>query len=627
MKNRRPLKDTVLLPGRAFALAPPLTNPGPTIDAPMDQSGERPTLAGLQAAELERSVGRYTYATKLGEGGMAEVHLCEDQRIRRQVAMKVMRRDRAKDAGARARFLREVSAQGQLEHPAIVPVYDAATDADGAPYFTMRRVRGPTLEEVLEGLRTASEKHEREYSRHRLLSAFGSVCLAVHYAHENGVVHCDLKPANVMLGSYGEVYVLDWGLAMRVGDTTDPNWVSGTPGFMAPEQIRGETPAPSADVYALGSILYEVLTLEPMFETDGALALFRKTLHGAVPRPSVRAPQRDVPPELEAIWERATALDPADRYPSVRALYDDLERYLAGDRDLALRRAMSCEHTATAAAIIERLRTGGAGEAGLRSDALRAVGQALAFDPDNSDAVRLLAHLLTEPPRDMPREATDEMNAAERASERVRSRAGAIGFLAIVPLVPIMLWLGVRNMPVFALVVTAWLAAAAFQIVNARRPRPDGHAPIALPLVAAFAIAGSSALMGPLVFTPTLATVFTLGFTLAMHPRWRFIPLAAGCLSIVVPQALQWAHVMPRSYVYENGTALILPFMTNLSENGGVVFMFMNLTCVAVAFYFGARVQANLRDMQRRVYVNAWQLRQLLPTPARPASTPPAANA
>ena len=133
MNQRRLLKDTVLLPGRAFALAAGSTGSGPTRDAPVDQSGVRPALSSLDAAELERSTGRYTYATKLGEGGMAEVHLCEDQRIRRQVAMKVMRKDRAQDAGARARFLREVSAQGQLEHPAIVPVYDAATDADGAP--------------------------------------------------------------------------------------------------------------------------------------------------------------------------------------------------------------------------------------------------------------------------------------------------------------------------------------------------------------------------------------------------------------------------------------------------------------------------------------------------------------
>jgi serine/threonine-protein kinase len=444
----------------------------------------------------------------------------------------------------------------------------------------------------------------------------------VHYAHENGVVHCDLKPSNIMLGAYGEVYVLDWGLAARAGDPPDPNSVSGTPGFMAPEQIRGDAPAAGVDIYALGAILYELLTLEAMLDGANPLVLFRNALHGNVVSPSVRTPKRDIPPELEVIWAKASALDPLDRYSSVRDLYDDLERYLAGDRDLVLRRAMSRQHAEAAAATIAHLHTDGADEAALRSDAMRAVGQALAFDPGNSDAVGLLARLLAEPPGKMPKDAMEEIHAAERAQERVRSRVGAMGFLAWIPFIPLFLWLGLRNVPAFLAVTSTWLVAAAFQIHNARHPRHDGHPPAWLPVVAAIAIAGSSLVMGPLVFTPTLATVFGLGFTLAMHPRHRFIPMIACLLSFLVPHVLQWTRVLPPSYVYEHGTALILPLMTNLSQLGGVFFILVNVTCVIVGCTFGIRVQANLRQMQRRAYLNAWQLRQLLPTDARDASQP-----
>ena len=587
------------------------------VDGPLRESGERPVVQAL-AAELEPTPWkhRYTFTATLGEGGMGEVRLCEDRRIHRQVAMKVMHADRAANPDERERFFREVAAQGRLEHPAIVPVYDAAIDESDTPYFVMRRVRGPTLAEILDRLRRNESGLEREHSRHSLLSAFGSVCLAVQYAHENGVVHCDLKPSNVMLGSYGEVYVLDWGLSVRAGDPIDAAWVYGTPGYMAPEQIRGEPPAARVDVYSLGAILYEILTLEPMFASADPLVCFHEALAGGAPAPSSRAPHRDVPPELDAIWAKATALDPAERYSTARALRDDVERFLAGDRDTALRRAMSSDEVAEATAALARARRGAVDDSTARSEAMRAIGRALALDPTNAAAMRGLARLLLEPPSEMPSQAKEEMHAAERVAERVRARVGAAAFLAWFAFLPTFFLNGVRNVPALILVSAAWLAAAVLQIRNARRPREDGTAPTILPIVGAVAVAGSSVVMGPVILTPILATVFTLGFALAMRASQRFVPLVAGCLSILVPQALEWLGVVPPWYRFVDGKMTVFPFVSNLTTFGHLLFIPACLVCVILAWYYGTRVRGNLSTMQRRVYTQAWQLRQLLPKDA-----------
>src|SRR5262249_54201317 len=160
----------------------------------------------------------------------------------RRVACKELRRDVFDDAESRARFVREARVQGQLEHPAVVPVYDIGTRADGSPFFTMKTVNGITLTDVL--VRLAGGDVEPRYAPHRLLSAFSRVCLAIAYAHERGVIHRDLKPANLILGEYGEVYVLDWGLAKIIGDSEidrlDPTGAtSGPPGMTQADALLG----------------------------------------------------------------------------------------------------------------------------------------------------------------------------------------------------------------------------------------------------------------------------------------------------------------------------------------------------------------------------------------------------
>jgi len=581
------------------------------------------------------STERYRLGEMLGEGGMGEVRLCEDQRLRRQVAMKVMRQDRARQPALRARFFREVIAQGQLEHPAIVPVHDLGTDEKGSLYFTMRRVVGATLEEVVLALQSKNAEAERQYSRHKLLTAFGNACLAIHYAHTRSVFHCDLKPANIMLGAYGEVYVLDWGLAVRVersgvssaaqrtpgrGESTT---VNGTPGYMAPEQIRGQALDARADVYGLGSILFELLTLTPLHSGNDPRELCVATLSGSDARTSVRAPDRDVPPELEAICVKATALDPRRRYATARALYDDLERYLEGDRDLHLRRTMSNEHATRAAKLAARSRHGDeATRSETRSEAMQTVGRALALDPENLAALGTLIELLTEPPREMPQEALEEMKKTERSFERVRNRAGAIAFVAWVAFIPLMLAHGIHSWTMFVVATAAWLGAAAANLYFLRNPRRDGYTSSVLVVFSGIAIATSSFILGPSILAPTLAAVYALTTSLAMDARRRFLPMVMGCLAIAVPWALERLHVLPASTVFHDGMWSFTPMMLDFPKRANGALFVVNLACVVGACYIGMAFRSLLTDVQKRAHTNAWQLRQLLPkapSSARPS--------
>src|SRR5664279_1075390 len=214
--------DATLSPSRALEVgatqASPTTNPG---------TGALPA--------------RYRLAGSLGHGGMGEVLLATDTQIDREVAIKRMLIDPT--GPAVARFLREAKVQGRLDHPAIVPVYELAHDTEGRPFFVMKRLVGVTLADVL-----ARHTGDLRYTRQKLLRAFADVCLAVELAHSRGVIHRDLKPANIMLGDFGEVYVLDWGIARVVGETdpelhspatgdqqlTQAGAILGTPGYMAP---------------------------------------------------------------------------------------------------------------------------------------------------------------------------------------------------------------------------------------------------------------------------------------------------------------------------------------------------------------------------------------------------------
>jgi serine/threonine-protein kinase len=305
---------------------------------------------------------RYAEIGELGRGGMGRVALVEDRRLGRRVALKT-RLSRDDDRRAGLRFLEEARATAQLEHPSIVPVYDLDRDADGRPFFTMRAVGGRSLTAVLDALRGGAA----EPTLAELLLVFLKVCDAVAYAHDRGVLHRDLKPDNVMLGAFGEVFVMDWGLA-RVGDgdgqapaeaedeasgsssvrsvrpdsgrLTAAGSLVGTPGYMAPEQARGtEALDERADVFALGAILYEMLTLRPAIEGERGSVRLVRTINESPPPPHERAPERKVPRGLSALTMRALARDRDARLPTVMALRDGVAAELEGSREAARRRA------------------------------------------------------------------------------------------------------------------------------------------------------------------------------------------------------------------------------------------------------------------------------------------------
>src|SRR5688572_20509375 len=175
------------------------------------------TSSALRADGAERYVER----DSLGTGGMGEVRAYQDRRIGREIAIKRLHPERSDEAKSRKRFLREARIQGTLEHPSVVPVYDLGEEPDGTIFFTMKRIRGDTLFDVLRRLAQRDPEAVARWTRRRLLEVFARVCLTVHYAHTRGVVHRDLKPGNIMLGEYGEVYVLDWGLAKLADEPPD----------------------------------------------------------------------------------------------------------------------------------------------------------------------------------------------------------------------------------------------------------------------------------------------------------------------------------------------------------------------------------------------------------------------
>jgi serine/threonine-protein kinase len=296
--------------------------------------------------------GRYTRIAQLGRGGMGEVWRVRDEVLGRDVAMKVVRDDIA-DLAVRERFREEAQVVAQLQHPGIVPLHDLGRLDDGRLWFTMREVVGRTLDEVTRGVhhawRLGRDAHEG-VSRHRLIELFLRACEAVAYAHDRGVVHRDLKPGNILVGEYGEVLVVDWGLAKVLGNPSDDRAIlvrraaafhtgagaiAGTPLFTSPEQARGgaATVGPQADVYSLGAILYQVLCdRPPRLERDVDSLLRRIAEGGPVRAPSQACPELGIDEGLDAICLRALSASAEARYRDAGGLAADLAAWLDGAR-------------------------------------------------------------------------------------------------------------------------------------------------------------------------------------------------------------------------------------------------------------------------------------------------------
>jgi serine/threonine-protein kinase len=285
-------------------------------------------------------------------GGLGEVFVAEDTELRREVALKQIQDRHAQDSASRQRFLDEAEITGGLEHPGIVPVYGLGTYGDGRPFYAMRFIRGGNLRDAIARFHASkADPGTRSLELRKLLRRFTDVCNAIEYAHTRGVLHRDIKPGNVIVGKFGETLVVDWGLAKALGadgtapkpglttgplvppsggshEPTQAGSALGTPGFMSPEQARGDLRrlGPATDIYSLGATLYCALTGRPPFSGGDAIA---RAIRGDVPAP--RSVNRAVPPALEAVCLKALSLRPEDRYPSAAALRDDVGRWLDGE--------------------------------------------------------------------------------------------------------------------------------------------------------------------------------------------------------------------------------------------------------------------------------------------------------
>lgn len=326
----------------AAATGPAPSDLPPTIDI-QTGGGRASRLEPLSAAE------RYVELAQLGRGGMGVVHRVHDTSLHRDIARKTLRMDTDTAAGGH-QFVAEARISSQLDHPNIAPVHDLGIDEDGRPFFTMKLVVGETFKEHITALHRAGPDGER---LEPLLRVLLKVCDAVEFAHGKGIVHRDLKPHNVMVGSHGQVYVMDWGLSVRAPraerDAEAPDMagvavtapeasrsIAGTVAYMAPEQagVAGPGVGTWTDIFALGAILYEIVTGRAPYPSGTPFDRVRRAAFA----PPEQAAARPVPPGLCAIVMRAMQPDPAARYPAVGAVREALEDFLRGGGWFATRR-------------------------------------------------------------------------------------------------------------------------------------------------------------------------------------------------------------------------------------------------------------------------------------------------
>jgi serine/threonine-protein kinase len=454
------------------------------------------------------------------------------------------------------------------------------------------------------------------------------------------VLHRDLKPGNLMLGDFGEVHVLDWGLAKLKDAPLDESSTAsssidsqgadptatmqgalmGTPGYMSPEQVRGETTLDArTDIYALGSILFEILTLHPLHETRNIAKLLHSTATGVDARPSVRFPDADVPPELEAICVRATELEPAKRFASARELADAIERYLDGDRDLQRRRELAASHLATAKSLAERT-FAEAGDNDARVQAMREVTRALALDPESTEAVQLLTRLLIEAPREMPPEAERELAQSTARGREYGARVSAARYATWFAFLLMLIAAGVRSYAQSLTATAVTAAAMGYAFWMYRRGRTSESNGIALLVLSSASISLLSPILGPFVIVPGLVATNTVFFALHANRRGRQFIGLVGVLAMLVPAALELLHIVPPSYAFANGSVTILPRMTDLAPHQTMLVMLVtSIALVITPAFVAGRMHDALAEAERRLFLHAWQLRQLVPEQARPA--------
>ncbi len=297
---------------------------------------------------------RYEVGEILGFGGMSEVHLARDLRLHRDVAIKVLRADLARDPSFYLRFRREAQNAAALNHPAIVAVYDtgeAETPTGPLPYIVMEYVDGVTLRDIVHT--------EGPMPTKRAIEVIADACQALNFSHQHGIIHRDVKPANIMISKSGAVKVMDFGIARALADAGNPVTqtaaVIGTAQYLSPEQARGIKVDARSDVYSLGCVLYEILTGEPPFVGDSPVAVaYQHVREDPVP-PSAR--NADISPDLDAVVLKALAKNPENRYQTAAEMRSDLVRVHSGEKPDAPKIFTDAERTSLLSSAPAHLRT------------------------------------------------------------------------------------------------------------------------------------------------------------------------------------------------------------------------------------------------------------------------------
>jgi serine/threonine-protein kinase len=589
---------------------------------------------------------------------MGEVHLCRDGRLGRDVAMKVMRGATTLGTDGAARFVREARLQGQLEHPSIVPVYDLAADAQGQPYFTMKRIAGTTLREVLDELAhgPSSSRHGPSraghdgggFTRRKLVGLIAQAANAVGFAHARGVTHRDLKPENLMFGEFGEVYVLDWGVARAPrpsaaegasGDaaaapthdplpgtpapegevTTQAGALVGTPGYLSPEQARGDGDAvgPASDVYALGCVLFEVLAGRAAHEGVTTASLLASALTRGALSPSDAAPERAIPVELDAICRKATSMAPGERHADGRALAWALEEFLDGERSLELRRSEAIAHLERAEVTLGAVAEGRAGEAE-REAGLRELGRALALDPSNDRALTLVSRLVFSD-RTLPPAAVAELEAVEHEDRRRGNRVALVAYamwfvfslFGFYRPKSVALALATSAGVLALLLYSAWMHLSGS--VQRRFMR--------VAIVANFLlVALNGAYLGPLLVVPGLASVIAASFLVGIRAtrETKLLLLGGSLFSFLAPLGLSLLGVVENPYAFEGG-AMVVRSLSNRLDSPVATLSMLTIVGIAqqvVTYRLVGSATDRLVRAERRNLGLAYRLRQLLPRDA-----------